>query len=305
MVQFILRRAFNSSIALIGLLVAVFVLTRLTGDPASLYLPPEASAAQRADYARQMGYSDPIYIQFFRYVEGLLRFDFGVSMRQQRSAMLAVMEALPTTLLLSSLALSITVVVSVVVGALAARRPGGIFDRMATTISLAGASAPDFWVAIVGVLVFAVSLNLLPTSGMGGPEYWVMPVIVVALRPTGLLTQVVRGTMISVLSSPYVKTAKAKGLGRRAILGHALRSSWLPVITVAGDMAVGMINGSVIAETVFGLHGMGKVLIDAIMQRDFAVVQSAVLIIAVGIFVLNILIDILYGFVDPRIRYNS
>ena len=305
MLQFILRRALNSSIALAGLLIAVFVLTRMTGDPASLYLPAEASAEQRAAYAEQMGYSDPVIVQFGRYVEGLLRFDFGTSMRQQRSAMQAVMEAVPTTVLLSSLALSITLVVAVVVGALAASRPGGVFDRMATTISLAGASAPDFWVAIVGVLVFAVALGLLPTSGMGGPQYWVMPVIVVALRPTGLLTQVVRGTMISVLSSPYVKTARAKGLGRRAVLGHALRSSWLPVITVAGDMAVGMINGSIIAETVFGLHGLGKVLIDAIMQRDFAVVQSAVLVIAIGIFVLNILIDILYGLVDPRIRYNQ
>lgn len=304
MLQFIVRRALNSSIALIGLLVAVFVLTRLTGDPASLYLPAEASAEQRAAYAQQMGYADPIWVQFLRYVEGLLHFDFGTSMRQQRSAMLAVMEAVPTTLLLSSLALSITVVSAVTIGAMAANRPGGLFDRLATTISLAGASAPDFWVAIVGILVFAITLNLLPTSGMGGPEYWVMPVIIVALRPTGLLTQVVRGTMITVLSSPYLKTAAAKGLSRRAIVMHALRSSWLPVITVAGDMAVGMINGSIIAETVFGLHGIGKVLIDAIMQRDFAVVQSAVLVVAIGVFVLNILIDVLYGLVDPRIRYN-
>jgi peptide/nickel transport system permease protein len=304
MIQYILRRALNSSIALLGLLVAVFFLTRMTGDPAALYLPAEATAEQRAAYAEQMGYSDPIPVQFGRYVWDLLHLDFGVSMRQQRSAMAAVFEAIPTTALLSSLALTITVVVAVVVGALAASRPGGVFDRLATTISLAGASAPDFWVAIVGVLVFAVALNLLPTSGVGGPEYWVMPVIVVALRPTGMLTQVVRGTMISVLSSPYIKTARAKGLARRAILGHALRSSWLPVITVAGDMAVGMINGSIIAETVFGLHGIGKVLIDAIMQRDFAMVQSAVLLIAIAIFVLNILIDVLYGLVDPRIRHN-
>jgi peptide/nickel transport system permease protein len=304
MLQFILRRGLNSLIALLGLLIAVFVLTRLTGDPAALYLPEEATEVQRATYAAQMGYSDPVYVQFFRYVEGLLRFDFGISMRQQRSAMLVVFEAVPTTLLLASLALSITVVVAVLVGTLAANRPGGLFDRLATTLSLAGASTPDFWIAIVGILVFAVALGWLPTSGYGGPEYWVMPVIVVALRPTGLLTQVVRGTMISVLSSPYVKTAKAKGLSRRAVLGHALRSSWLPVITVAGDMAVGMINGSIIAETVFGLNGLGKTLIDAIMQRDFAVVQSAVLVVAVAIFVLNIAIDVLYGLVDPRIRHN-
>lgn len=304
MVQYIFRRALNSSIALTGLLVAVFFLTRMTGDPASLYLPAEATAEEREAYAVLHGYADPVIVQFGRYVWGLLQLDFGISMREQRPAMLTVIEALPTTLLLSSLALTITVVVSVLVGALAASRPGGAFDRLASTISLAGASAPDFWVAIMGILVLAVGLHLLPTSGMGGPEYWVMPVIVVALRPTGLLTQVVRGTMISVLSSPYVKTAKAKGLRHRTVLAHALRSSWLPVITVAGDMAVGMINGSIIAETVFGLHGMGKVLIDAIMQRDFAVIQSAVLVIAIGIFVLNILIDVLYGLVDPRIRHN-
>jgi peptide/nickel transport system permease protein len=305
MIRFILRRALNSSIALLGLLVAVFFLTRITGDPAALYLPAEATAEQRAAYAEQMGYSDPVVVQFGRYVWGLVHLDFGTSMRQQRSAMQAVLEAVPTTAMLAGMALAITVVVAVGVGCLAASRPGSAVDRLATTLSLTGASAPDFWVAIVGVLVFAVGLGLLPTSGVGGPAHWVMPVIVVALRPTGLLTQVVRGTMISVLSSPYIKTAKAKGLRRRAILGHALRSSWLPIITVAGDMAVGMINGSIIAETVFGLHGMGKVLIDAIMQRDFAIVQSAVLLIAIGIFVLNIVIDILYGLVDPRIRYSQ
>lgn len=304
MLKFILRRGLNSLIALVGLLVAVFVLTRLTGDPAALYLPEEASAEQREAFARRMGYADPIYVQFLRYVEGLLRFDFGISLRQQRSAMDAVFEAVPTTLILASLALTLTIVVALIVGTLAANRPGGIFDRLATVLSLAGASAPDFWVAITGVLVFSVALGWLPTSGVGGPEYWIMPVVIVALRPTGLLTQVVRGTMISVLSSPYLKTAKAKGLGRRAILRHALRSSLLPVITVAGDIAIGMINGSIIAETVFGLNGLGKTLIDAIMQRDFAVVQSAVLVVAIGIFVLNILIDVLYGLVDPRIRYN-
>lgn len=301
--HFIFRRALNSSIALLGLLVAVFILTRMTGDPASLYLPDTATAADREAYAIQHGYADPIPIQFGRYVWELLHLDFGTSMRQQRSAMQVVLEALPTTMTLASLALTISVVVAVLVGALAANRPGGLFDRLATTISLGGASAPDFWVALVCILVFAVHFHLLPTSGTGGPEYWVLPVFVVALRPVGLLTQVVRGTMIGILSAPYVKTAKAKGLKRRGVLVHALRSSLLPVITVAGDLAVGMINGSIIAETVFGLNGVGRVLIDAILQRDFAVVQSAVLVVAIAIFILNIVIDVIYALVDPRIRY--
>lgn len=304
MLRFIVGRALNSTIALLGLLIAVFFLTRMTGDPASLYLPENATLEVREAYAVAHGYDDPAIIQFGRYVWGLLHLDFGMSMREGRSAMLTVLDALPTTLTLTSIALVVSLTVTVVIGALAASRPGGIFDRLATTISLIGASAPDFWVALVGVLVFAVTFRLLPTSGTGGPQYWVMPVFVVCLRPLGLVTQVVRGTMISVLSAPYIKTAKAKGLGRAAILTQALRSSLLPVITVGGDIAVGMINGSLIAETVFGLHGVGKVLIDAITQRDFAVVQSAVLVIAIAIFALNIFIDVLYALVDPRIRYT-
>jgi peptide/nickel transport system permease protein len=302
--QYIVKRAFNSLIALLGLLIAVFFLTRMTGDPASLYLPDNATPEMRHAYAVANGYADPVIIQFGHYVWGLLHLDFGMSMREQRSAMLTVLDALPTTLTLTGIALLLSLTVTVLIGALAANKPGGLFDRLATTLSLAGASAPDFWVALVGVLVFAVTFRLLPTSGTGGPQYWIMPVFVVCLRPLGLVTQVVRGTMIGVLSAPYIKTAKAKGLGRRAMLTQALKSSLLPVITVGGDIAVGMVNGSIIAETIFGLHGVGKVTIDAITQRDFAVVQSAVLVVAIAIFVLNIVIDVLYALVDPRIRYS-
>ncbi len=277
----------------------------MIGDPAALYLPETSTEAERLEFAVQHGYADPLIVQFGRYVWDLLHFEFGTSITQQRSAMLAVIEAAPTTVKLASSGMLVTIVVSLVIGSLAASRPNGVFDRIATNISLGGASAPDFWLAIVCILVFAVWLRILPTSGSGGLEYWIMPVFIVALRPVALLTQVVRGAMISALSTPYVKTARAKGLHEnRIIFKHALRSSLLPTITVAGDLAVGMINGSIIVETVFGLRGLGKVLIDAIFQRDFAVVQSAVMVVAMAIFVLNILIDILYAFVDPRIRHS-
>lgn len=305
MTRFIVKRALDSTVALLGLLVVVFFLTRMTGDPAALYLPETATAEARHEFAVRNGYADPVPIQFGRYVLGLLHFDFGTSITQQRSAMLAVLEAVPTTMKLASTSMLATILLSLLIGCLAASRPNGVFDRLATSISLGGASAPDFWIAIVGILVFAVWLRWLPTSGSGGIEYWVMPVFIVALRPVALLTQVVRGAMISALSAPYIKTARAKGMSRHAIIfRHALRSSLLPTITVAGDLAVGMINGSIIAETVFGLRGLGKVLIDAIFQRDFAVVQSAVLFVAVAIFILNILIDVLYAVVDPRIRHS-
>lgn len=305
MTRFIVRRALDSTFALLGLLVVVFFLTRMTGDPASLYLPETVTAEVRHEFAVRHGYADPVIYQFGRYVWGLMQLDFGTSITQQRSAMAAVIEAVPTTLKLASASMAVTIVLSLLIGCLAASRPNGVFDRFATTISLGGASAPDFWIAIVGILVFAVWLRWLPTSGSGGIQYWIMPVFIVALRPVALLTQVVRGAMISALSAPYIKTSRAKGLHPRTIIfRHALRSSLLPTITVAGDLAVGMINGSIIAETVFGLRGLGKVLIDGIFQRDFAVVQSCVLLVAVAIFILNILIDILYALVDPRIRHS-
>lgn len=305
MSRFIVQRALDSLITLVVLLILVFCLMRVTGDPALLFLPETATVAQREAFAAANGYNDPLYVQFGRYVWGLLQLDFGRSMFQQRPAIDAVAEALPTTLMLASIALTLSVVVAVTLGCLAARKPNGLFDRIATTLSLVGGSAPDFWIAIVGILVFSVALGWLPTSGMGGVQYWIMPVIVVSLRPVAVLTQVVRGAMISTLSAPYVKTARAKGIGNWTILfGHALRSSLLPTITVIGEITVGMINGSIIAETVFGLQGIGNLLIDAISQRDFAVVQTVVMIVAIAIFVLNILIDVLYVLVDPRIRHT-
>jgi peptide/nickel transport system permease protein len=201
--------------------------------------------------------------------------------------------------------MAISMVLAIIIGSLAAWQPGGVFDRVSTLLTLLGASTPNFWIAIVGILVFAVWLEVLPTSGMGGPAYWIMPVAVLSLRPLGIIAQVVRGSMISALSSGYVTTARAKGVRTKSIIFvHTLRNAMLPVITVAGDQAASMLNGAVIVETVFGFPGVGKLLIDSITYRDFAVLQAAVLISAVAILCMNILIDITYSLLDPRIRFN-
>src|SRR5690606_38265600 len=161
--------------------------------------------------------------------------------------------------------------IALLIGSLAARKPGGAFDRIITTVSLIGASAPQFWFAIVGILIFAVWLRLLPTSGFGAPTYWVLPILVLSLRPIGIIAQDVRGSMIVALHSAYAKTAKAKGAGNsRITFVHALRNSMLPVITVAGDQTAGIINGAIIVETIYGFPGIGKLIIDAITFRDFA-----------------------------------
>lgn len=304
MFAYIGRRAYHSVISVIGLLTLVFFLTRLTGDPSALYLPLDSSLEARQAFAKLNGLDQPIYLQFLQYLSNLLSLDFGQSLRQNRSALEVALDAFPATLQLALIAMTLSTGLAIFIGAMAAARPGSLFDRVAGVVSLAGASTPDFWIAIVGILVFSVGLGLFPTSGTGTALHWIMPIAVLMLRPFGLLVQVVRGTMISALASPYIKTAHAKGMKRRKIIfGHALRNSLLPVITVAGDLMTGLVNGAVVVETIFGWPGIGKLMIDSIIQRDFAVVQSTILVTAIAIFVVNIAIDLLYVALDPRIRY--
>jgi peptide/nickel transport system permease protein len=303
--SFIARRSAQSLVALVGLVVAVFFLARLTGDPTNLYLPIDASVEAREEFRAKHGFDDPLVVQFGRFLGDLGAGDLGDSIRKSRPALEVVLEAMPTTLKLAGITMGLALGLAIVIGSLAAYRPGGPFDRIASVISLLGASAPDFWIAISGIILFAVTLNWLPTSGMGPPIYWVMPIAVLLVRPFGLLVQVVRGAMIGALSSAYVKTARAKGVGEeRVIFVHALRNSMLAVVTVASDQAAGLVNGAVIVETVFGFPGVGKLMIDAIIQRDFALIQASIIVTAIAIFALNILVDIAYAMLDPRIRHH-
>ena len=228
-----------------------------------------------------------------------------ILLRKERPAIDIVLEAIPVTLSLAAVAMSIALVGAILIGSLAAYRPNGIFDRISRVVSLTAASAPDFWVAITAILIFSVSLGWLPTSGIGGVPYWIMPIGILVIRPLGLLVQVVRGSMITALSSDFVKTARAKGVKEKVVIfKHALRNGLLPVITVAGDQAAAIANGAVIVETIFGWPGIGKLMIDSIMQRDFAVVQASILITAIVILSINIIIDIAYAVLDPRIRHK-
>jgi peptide/nickel transport system permease protein len=300
--EFLVRRFFFAFIALFGLLILVFLLARLTGDPAVLYLPDTATEAMREQFREVNGFNDPILVQLYNYILNALQLDFGMSLRRNMPAMEAVMDAFPWTLRLAGITVVLAMIIAMIVGPLAAYKPGSIFDRLASVLSLAAASMPDFWLAIIGILFFAVTLGILPTSGVGGPAYWILPVGVLMFRITGTTTQVVRGSMISSLASPYVKAAKAKGMpDSRILFVHALRNSVIAAVTVAGDQTRGLINGAVIVETVFGWPGVGKLMIDSIAQRDFAVLQAAVLATAAAIFLLNIVLDLIYTVLDPRI----
>ncbi|HET6468572.1 MAG TPA: ABC transporter permease [Geminicoccaceae bacterium] len=302
---FIVRRSLHSLLTLFGLIVLVFFAARLTGSPADLYLPIDATLEARQEFSARHGFDRPLIQQFGSFLAGLARLDLGHSIRKDRPAVEVVLEAMPTTLALAAVTMTLAIVGALIVGALAAWRLGGVFDRLASIVSLAGASAPDFWVAISAILLFAVTLGWLPTSGTGGLAYWVMPIGVLVIRPFGILVQVVRNAMLGALSAPYVKTARAKGVSeRRVIFVHALRNAMLPVITVAGDLAAGIVNGAVIVETIFGWPGVGKLMIDSIIQRDFAIIQAAIFVTASLIFLMNIAIDLAYARLDPRVRHG-
>ena len=300
---FLGRRLFYSFFSLLGLLVLVFFFARLTGDPTDIYLPLEADEEMRANFREAHGFDDSIIIQLGAYFRGLLTLDMGDSLWLKRPALPLVLERLPATLILAFTCMALSILFAIVLGILAAINSNSRLDRGIQVITLFGASVPDFWLGLVLILVFSVSLGLLPTSGTGGPLHLVLPVLTLMARPLGVLTQLVRTTMQEQLGAEYVRTAYAKGFGVWAVqFKHALKNALIPVVTVAGDQLAHLVNGAVVIETVFGWPGIGKLSIDAIQQRDFAVLQAAILVIALLIFAINFLLDVLYTVIDPRIR---
>ena len=304
MTKLIGQRVIASLLSLLGLMILVFFLSRLTGDPAVLFLPIDATEEMKSQFRALHGLDLPLLEQFGRYVWDLVHLDFGESLRKARPAIDVVMEAYAWTLPLAGITMALVIVAAIVLGSLAAFRVGGFFDRLVSIVSLVAASAPDFWIAIVAIVVFAINLSWLPTSGVGTPWHWILPVGVLFIRPFGLIVQVVRGSMLTALSAQYVKTARAKGVKNLPLIFvHTLRNAMLPVVTVIGDQAAALLNGAVIVETIFGFPGIGKLMIDSILQRDFNVVLAAIMVTAIAIFIMNILIDLAYGLLDPRIRH--
>lgn len=303
MLSYLRKRIVSSALPLVVVIVGVFALARMTGNPAALYLPLNATQQMREDFTARNGLDQPLLAQMADYFGGVLRLDFGHSLRTGQDAAAMALHAFPATLQLAATTMVLAVLLALVVGCWAALKPNGIADRISSFISMAAASIPDFWLAIVGIWVFAITLGWLPTSGVSGAGSWVLPIATLLLRPFGVLVQIIRGSMVSALSEPYIKLARSRGAGEfRVVTHHALRNAAAPALTVAGDLTVGLVNGAVVVETIFGWPGIGKLMIDSILQRDFAVLQAAVLLTAVAIFALNILIDMGYALLDARVR---
>jgi peptide/nickel transport system permease protein len=302
---YLLRRLIHSIVVLLGLIVVVFFMTHLVGDPASLMLRPEATQEQREAVRERLGLNDPLPVQFGRFLSGAVRGDFGDSLWQRVPAMPVVLSRLPATLYLASVTLLLAVPLAILLGIVSAIRPRSLVDRVVTVVALGGVSTADFWLGLMLILLFAVRLGWLPSSGYGGLQFVLLPAIALAFRPLGRISQVVRSAMIDQFGQAYVTTARAKGLSERVVVYlHTLKNAAIPIVTLVGDEAASLLNGAVVIETVFGWPGVGILLIQAIERRDLPLIEAAVIVIAVMIVTVNLLVDLAYMLLDPRVRYR-
>ena len=296
---------FHSIFILVGLVVAVFFVTHLLGDPARLMLRPEATEEQVQQLRDSLGLNDPLLVQFGRFMGDIARGDIGDSMWQRVPAMDIVIDRVPATLYLAGVTLLLAIPLAVFLGIVSAIKPRSLADRFVTVVALAGVSTADFWLGLMLILLFAVQLGWLPTSGYGGIDFVVLPALALAVRPIGRVSQVVRSAMLDEMNKPYVTTARAKGLHERiVIVSHTLKNAAIPILTMMGDEAASLLNGAVVIETLFGWPGVGILLIQAIEKRDLPLIEATVIVIAILIVTVNLLVDLTYSLIDPRVRYR-
>jgi peptide/nickel transport system permease protein len=302
--RYILKRLYHGVVVIFGVTIIVFVVTRMVGDPVKVMLPLEATLEQRAAFEKQLGLDRPIPVQFLEFIGGIARMDFGESLWQHRPAMDIVFEKLPRTLELAFLGIGLAFVLSIPLGIIAALRPGGVSDRSTIFVSLIGLSVPQFWLGLLLIVVFAVQLHWLPTSGVGSPAHIIMPAITMALPALARMVMIVRSSMIDELNQQYVKTAFAKGLPFYRVVGmHALRNASLPAVTLGGWELIRAVAGySVVVETVFAWPGIGLTAIQAIERDDLILLQAIVFTVAVMVVLINILMDVAYTWIDPRLK---
>lgn len=286
--------------------VAVFLMLHLTpGDPAEVFLGDKRSTPELLEKVREdMGLNRPLHIQYLSYMGAALRGDLGRSLQTNVPVMDQILTRLPWTIELAAAALLIAACVGVAVGIIAALRHNTVIDTLAMAFALIGISMPVYWSSLLLILLFAVRLRILPAIGQGGLERLILPATALALVSAGSLARMVRSSMLEVLNQDFVLTARAKGISERlVVVRHVLRNALIPVVTILGLMLGNMLSGAVITETIFARLGIGQKYVEAVLQKDFTMVQGTTLFIALMYVLVNIVVDMVYAFVDPRIHY--
>jgi peptide/nickel transport system permease protein len=303
---FILKRLYYGLYVVFGVTIVVFVVTRLVGDPISTMLPLEASAEQRAVLAQQLGLDRPIYAQFIAFLGEVVHLDLGRSLWQHRPVTEIVLERLPMTIYLVGSGMLLAIALSIPLGIVAALKPGGSADRITVVLSLIGLSIPQFWLGLLLIIVFAVDLRWLPTSGSGSLSHLVLPTVTLAVPALTRMVMVIRTSVMDELNAQYIKVATAKGMPFRRVIGvHAMRNITVPVMTLAGWEVIRALAGySVVVETVFAWPGLGLAAIQAIERQDLILLQGIVFYVAVMVVIINIALDVAQKFVDPRVKLS-
>lgn len=289
---------------LFGAMLVMFILIRvLPGDPARLIAGPEALEEDVRRIREQLGLDKPIYIQFVNYMLSILRGDFGVSIKYGTPVINEILARLPYTIALALAAEAIAVAVAIPLGIISALKPRSRLSYAVSVISLVGASTPIFWIGLILIYIFAVSLRVLPSSGAESPRHIILPAVTLALLLVGNLTRITRASVMDALGSNHVLTAISKGLAQRFVLmRHVLRNAMIPIVTIMGIQMGALLGGAVITETVFAWPGIGSLLVDSLFYRDYPLAQGIILFIVLVFIAINIVIDILYAYIDPRVR---
>lgn len=303
MKRYIARRLMQGVVLLFVVATIVFILGRLTGNPVDLMLPEDATAEDRANLTRQLGLDGSLTDQFLIFAGRALDGDLGTSIRMKQPAAQAFFDRLPNTLMLIPWALLLGMALGIPLGVVAALNRGSWLDRTAGTVAVLGIAMPSFWLGILLIFVFSVELGWLPSSRMGGPEHYVLPVITLGLFLVAGFMRITRSSMLEVMESEFVKLARIKGLSETTVVWkHCLRNALIPVLTLWGVFVSNLITGAIVTETVFAWPGIGRLTYEAVIYRDFPLLQAVIILKSILILSINLGVDILYAYVDPRIR---
>jgi peptide/nickel transport system permease protein len=300
---FLIYRLLRLLIALWCVVTVVFVVMRLSGDPVPLLLPPDASIAEMERLRHDMGLDRPIYVQYGVFINQAVQGDFGRSIHFRTSAMQVVWERVPATLELAFVSFVCAIVIAIPAGVVSAIKRGSAYDNIVMGVALVGQAAPTFYIGIMLILVCSLWLGLLPTSGRGGWQHLILPGVTLGAFAMASIARITRSAVLEILRADYIRTARAKGLPEFWTLAkHTMRNAAIPIVTIVGLQLGNLLGGAVVTETIFSWPGIGRLAIQSIYNRDYPIVQSCVFITAAMFVILNLLVDVAYGILDPRIR---
>ncbi len=305
MTTYILKRLVQVIPVLLGITIVAFVLVRLTGDPASIMLPPETPRAAVEEFRREFGLDQPLWMQYLRFVGNALQGDFGKSLRYKEPVGQLFLERLPATAELAFGSMAIAILIGIPVGVLSAVKRNSPIDTVTRFVALFGQAVPSFYLGLMLIMIVAVQWRMLPTGGRGGLDQLVLPAVTLGVHLLALTARFSRGAVLDVLRQDYVRTGRAKGLGEQLLLSrHIMKNAMIPIVTVIGLQVGATFSGAVVTETVFGWPGVGRLMVQAISTRDFPIVQATVMIVAFIFVMVNLVVDLAYAWLDPRIKYS-